>query len=185
MAALAAGAALSALPPAAAAYRTGPPAAHTGGFGEPTCATCHFQDGAATIDEGAALGIDAPDRYEPGATYDVRITLTDPDAEAAGFQLAVRFADGSAAGSQAGSLAGGDSTVRILTGEAGVEYASQTEIGTRLREPGHALWIVRWTAPAGAEGGTVVFHAAGNAANDDDSEFGDRIHLAERRTRSH
>lgn len=187
-AALAAGAALSALPPLAGAYRTGPPAAHTGGFGEPTCAECHHQDAAAGEAVGGAdarpagaLTIVAPERYRPGATYDIRVTLADPHAAAAGVQLAARFADGAAAGDQAGTLAALDSTMRVVTG-GDVAYASHTAAGATLARPGHASWVVRWTAPAG--GGLVVFHAAANAANDDDSEFGDRIHVAEIRAAS-
>jgi hypothetical protein len=175
LAAVAAGAAFNALAPAAAAYRMGPPAAHTGGFGEPTCAACHAGSDGAPGGHSAFLSIDAPARYEPGETYDIRIRLVDPDLAAAGFQLAVRFAEGEAAGAQAGALTGADSTVTVVAGAA-VEYASHTLEGARPREPGRAAWVVRWTAP---EGGAVVFHAAGNAANDDDSEFGDRIHTAE------
>jgi hypothetical protein len=36
-------------------------------------------------------------------------------------------------------------------------------------------WMVRWTAPADGRG-VVIFHAAGNAANDDDSPLGDFIY---------
>ncbi len=180
MAALAAGAVLSALPPAAAAYRAGPPAGHTGGFGEPTCAACHFQDDDRT--HPTALAVDAPDPYRPGSTYDIRVTLTDPEAAAGGFQLTARFADGASAGRQAGTLCAVDSTVRIVGVEAGTEYAGHSPAGTGVRRPGRATWVVRWTAPA--VGGDVVFHAAGNAANDDDSEFGDRIHVVERRVRA-
>lgn len=179
LATLAAGAALCALTPAAAAYRTGPPVAHTGGFGEPTCAACHFQGGGAG-ERGSALTIHVPTSYEPGARYDLRVTLNDPAAAAAGFQLTARFADGETAGAQAGSLAAPDSSVQVMAAENGIAYASHTAAGTRPPKDGVASWRVRWMAPV--EGGRVVFHAAGNAANDDDSEFGDRIHLAERTT---
>ena len=94
----------------------------------------------------------------------------------AGFQLSARFEDGGSAG----TLAAADSCVRVFTSGAGVAYASHTEAGTVPREAGRAEWTVRWTAPEA--GGAVVFHAAGNAANDDASEFGDRIHAAEARS---
>lgn len=175
--ALAAGAALSALAPAGAAYRTGPPAAHTGGFDEGTCAACHWQDEP----EGRSLRVDAPARYERGAAYDVVVTLEDPALAVAGFQLSARFAEGPAAGRQAGALEPVDSTVLVVTSSAGVEYASHTLPGTARHGPGLARWVVRWTAPV--DGGDVVFHAAANAADDDASELGDRIHTAEARSR--
>ena len=176
--ALAAGAALSALPPTAAAYRTGPPTAHTGGFGEPTCAACHWAEGD---EAGRGLQIGAPAAYEPGAEYDIVVELTDPALTAAGFQLSARFAEGGATGAQAGTLAPTDSAVRVVTSGAGIMYASHSEEGVTPSAEGSARWIVRWTAPA--DGGTVAFSAAANAANDDDSEYGDRTHVSE--VRSH
>jgi hypothetical protein len=175
--ALAAGAALSALAPAASAYRTGPPAAHTGGFGEGTCAVCHWQEQPV----GRSLRVDVPARYERGAAYEVVVTLDDPALAVAGFQLSARFADGPAAGRQAGTLEPVDSTVLVVTSSADVEYAGHTLPGTAPDSTGLARWIVRWTAPE--EGGEVVFHAAANAANDDASELGDRVHAAEARSR--
>lgn len=174
--ALAAGAALSALPAVAPGYRSGPPAAHTGGFGEPSCDGCHMGPAATAQD---ALVLEAPVRYTPGERYDIRVRLADPGLAAAGFQLAVRFADAPAAGRQAGTLSPVDSTVTVITSAAGVEYASQTSAGSRPAGAAGAAWLIHWTAPP--EGAAVVFHVAANAADDDDSPLGDRIHrLAQR-----
>lgn len=176
-AALITGAALSGLAQGAVAYRTGPPAGHTGGFGEPTCAACHWseKDGDRVP---AALTVEAPARYERGATYELTVRLDDPALRAAGFQLSARFAEGTAAGAQAGDLAALDSTVLVVTTRAGVSYASHTAAGTLPEREGEASWVVRWTAPAA---GAVVFHASANAANDDASPLGDRIHTAKTR----
>ncbi|HUG40362.1 MAG TPA: choice-of-anchor V domain-containing protein [Longimicrobiales bacterium] len=180
-AALVAGAALSASPPAAGAYRTGPPAGHTGGFGEPTCTACHWgEKGAAEAIH--ALTVEVPASYRPGEVHQITVVLQDPGLRAAGFQLSARFRGGENAGRQAGSLAASDSTVAVVTGGSGVAYASHSAAGTTPRREGKAAWVVRWTAPR--EGGVVVFHAAANAANDDASEFGDRIHVTEARTSS-
>lgn len=170
--ALAAGAALSVLPPTARAYRSGPPAAHTGGFGEATCIACHWGETEAP---GDGLVIRAPALYQAGRTYEVGIELRDPALAAAGFQLAARFADGPGAGRQAGRLTPADSTVAVVTSGAGVQYASHSPAGTGPAGDGVARWTVRWTAPT--EGAPVVFHGVGNAANDDFSEYGDRIHV--------
>jgi hypothetical protein len=60
-------------------------------------------------------------------------------------------------------------------GDPAIQYAQHTEAGSRLETAGHARWTIEWTAPAG-DGGTAVFHVVANAANDDDSEFGDHIY---------
>ncbi|MBW3552620.1 MAG: hypothetical protein KY466_03870 [Gemmatimonadetes bacterium] len=177
-AALVIGAALSALAPGAVAYRTGPPAGYTGGFAEPTCAACHWGDEGAVREPGA-LTVDVPERYEPGAAYDLTVRLRDPGLRTAGFQLSARFADGPDAGAQAGDLAAADSAVMVVTSGAGISYASHAAAGTLPAADGRAAWVVRWTAPAG---GAVVFHVVANAGDDDASPLGDRIHSAEARS---
>lgn len=173
--ALAAGAGLAALSPSAGAYRAGPPVGHSGGFGEPTCAVCHWGDGPSQVPGDLVLKV--PARYQPGQSYDIVVVLRDPDLGAAGFQLTARFADGADSGSQAGALSAPDAAVMVVTSDAGISYAGHTSTGSSPAQAGRATWVVRWTAPP--EGGTVAFHAAANAANDDDSELGDRIHLTE------
>ena len=179
-AALVTGAALSGLAQGAVAYRTGPPAGHTGGFGEPTCTVCHWDDQGVERTP-RALTVEVPERYEPGATYDVRVRLRDPALKVAGFQLSARFADGARAGSQAGVLGAPDSSVLVVTTGEGISYASHADAGTLPSADGRASWTVRWTAP---REGAVLFHVAANAGNDDASELGDRIHSAKARSDS-
>lgn len=153
-------------------YREGPPPAHTGGFGEPLCSECHF--GAAVNAEPGSLAVRGPATFRPGESYRLELELGHPDMAAAGFQLAVRFARGERAGGQAGSLAGkGHGTAVTMDSAAGIQYGHQTADGTAVRK-GSARWILEWTAPDTAL--PVVVHAAANAANDDASEFGDRIY---------
>jgi hypothetical protein len=154
-------------------YRTGAPLAYTGGFDEPHCGACHFRTG--NDDRGQAV-IRAPASYRPGGVYQITVAVEHPDLRAGGFQLAVRFADGDAEGRQAGRLEAVDADVAVDTGPGGVRYAGHTEEGTAPAGPGVARWTLRWTAPDVP--GTVVFHAAVNAADGDDSEFGDHILLA-------
>ena len=184
--ALAAGlAATAAVAWAAPPYRDGPPPGHTGGFGEPLCAECHF--GGPVNPERGSLTLDVPDRYRAGGRYALTVRLRHPEMAAAGFQLAVRFADGPRAGQQAGALgapsAGASpatatsSRTAVTVDSLGVEYAHQTLDGATLTGPGVAEWTVEWTAPE-AEGGVAV-HVAANAANDDASEFGDFVYAEE------
>ena len=65
----------------------------------------------------------------------------------------------------------------------GVQYASPVRPGIQLTAAGRIEWVIEWTAPATAAG-PVVFHAAGNAANGDESQFGDFIHTASQTSRA-
>lgn len=157
---------------AASAYRDGPPPGHTGGFGEPTCAECHF-GGPVNADRGT-LTVEVPTAVEPGRTYRVAVELTHPEMAAAGFQIALRFAEGEAEGKQAGALrpVGPRTTVTSDT-VTGVEYGHQTPAGAGLSDAGETRWVLEWEAPA--VDADVVVHVAANAANDDASEFGDDV----------
>jgi choline dehydrogenase-like flavoprotein len=76
----------------------------------------------------------------------------------------------------AGRLAAtGDRVTVLEVGDPAIQYAQHTEAGSRLEVPGHARWTIQWTAPAHYNG-RAVFHIVANAANDDDSEFGDHIY---------
>lgn len=156
------------------AFPYGAPPAHTGGFGEPTCAQCHF--GGELNDPAGSLTIEGlPARYTPGQAYRLIIRLRRPQMGAAGFQLSAR----TPAGAQAGTLApaeGGAASVQVQTAD-GIQYAGHTEPGSRLATPGAAEWRVVWTAPSA---GPVTFHAAANAADDDHSPLGDYVYAMER-----
>lgn len=71
-------------------------------------------------------------------------------------------------------------------GAVGVQYAQHTRLGTEPTSGDTAAWSVRWRAPGGERGDTSItgdscghalVHLAANAADGDDSEFGDRIHV--------
>ena len=150
-------------------YSDGPPPAHTGGFGEPTCRACHFD--APLNDAGGRLTLEGlPKGYAPGQTYRLRITVAHPSLAAGGFQLSARFPDGAQAG------AFDVDTTRIRTHRvdtSGVVYVSHAKAGMRPAAPDTARWSLRWRAPERPD--SVRFHLAANAANGDDSEFGDFI----------
>ncbi len=67
--------------------------------------------------------------------------------------------------------------VRLSTDSSGVEFVTHAKPSG---SPGRAVWQLSWRAPI--EGERVVFHVAGNASNDDNSEFGDFIMLGSRET---
>jgi hypothetical protein len=158
-----------------APFPDGPPARVTGGFGEDTCADCHFSLNDATP-PGTLSVAGFPPCYREGERYELIVTLEDPDMAVAGFQLAVRFARDA---SQAGILATPEEEagrVAVLT-DRDVMFAQHALDGTTLAEPGAARWRVHWTAPAGP--GRVLLHAAGLAGDGDHSQEGDRAYSVE------
>ena len=170
--------ALAAAPRAGLGYVDGPPPAHTGGFGEPTCAACHL--GATADSPGGSLRVIAPATFTPGGEHAVEVRLVRAGMRRAGFQLSARFADGALAGKQAGELIAAEPPeppVQLVAAHA-VSYAGHTPAATEAIEDGTARWRVRWRAPASAAASAVVFHAAANAADYDDSELGDRVYVA-------
>lgn len=182
-AAVALGLGLAAAAPAAvrlAPYPDEPPVGMTGGFGEPTCAVCHFPS-SAPDSAGSLVVHGIPRSYAPGAEYELSIDLARPDLARAGFALTARFAAGPDSARQAGALAatGADATV---TGAAGVLYAHHTAAGARPRPDQRARWSIRWTAPA-KSAAPVVFHVVGNAANGDESALGDHVLALEAESR--
>jgi hypothetical protein len=173
------GVALAAAPLAAAGlfsmYPDAPPPATTGGFGEPTCVSCHFATTPDTIGSLALRGL--PDVFEPGRPYELFVELAREDMSAAGFELSARFASGPSRGRQAGSFRILGDEVAV-TAQAGIDYVHQTQAGAAPANPGLARWRIEWTAPDAAPD-PVRFNVAANAGNGDESPLGDRIFVLE------
>ncbi|MFP3941014.1 MAG: choice-of-anchor V domain-containing protein [Thermoanaerobaculia bacterium] len=213
----------------AAANADGALPGFTGGFGEPTCRSCHF-DAPEEPEEGALVLEGVPEAYRPGETYPLTVVLRHPELARGGFQLTARFAAGAAEGRQAGVLrvpdgaseaeaegSGGPAAGAATGGQVGAGSSRKAEgttgSGGATREPAadprrvevvpygdppvlyarHTVegaapvpshevrWTVEWQAPEEA-GETVDFHAAANAANHDESEFGDVVFTATARS---
>ncbi|MEX1182714.1 MAG: choice-of-anchor V domain-containing protein [Gemmatimonadota bacterium] len=166
--------------------REQPPPAHTGGFDEPTCQSCHFE---AEINEGPGTLLVAglPSHYAPDQTYELTITMVQPGLAAGGFQLAARYA---ATGRQAGVLGvpAHDSMRTAITVQDDVSYAHHLGDGVDPATADTARWSLLWKAPAGDSPDrrdTVVFHVVANAADDDASPLGDLIYTATAQTTRH
>ena len=162
-------------PVAILAFSDGPDAAMTGGFGEPTCLKCHNDNGIN--DASGKLNLSGiPEVYAPGQDYTITVTLARPELARAGFQLAARFDQGSSAGMSAGVLRASDARTQLIEGAGRrVIYIEHTLAGSKVERVGTAEWTFGWTAPE--TGGSVIFHAAGNASNDDRSALGDFIYM--------
>ena len=163
-------------PTARALFTEGPPPAHTGGFGEPTCVQCHF--GETENDPAGRVTLRGlPAATSPGERHRITVVVARPAIAGGGFQLSARWADGPRAGAQAGTLRSVDSRARVVpAGVPAIQYAQHTAAGTALPAAGSARWTVEWIAPGGGGSGSIIFHVAANAANGDDSQFGDFIY---------
>ncbi|MGH8203088.1 MAG: choice-of-anchor V domain-containing protein, partial [Steroidobacteraceae bacterium] len=157
-------------------FRDGPPARVTGGFGEDSCAACHFGN---PLNEGAGKLTLAgfPERFEPGRTYALELTLERPGMKAAGFQLAIRQADGKM---QAGRIevAQSDEPSIALLEERGVQFVHQRTPAAPAAGESAVRWRLSWTAPE--SGGPATLHAAAVAGDGDESQAGDFVYTLER-----
>jgi len=155
-------------------YRDRPPLAHTGGFGEPTCAACHA--GTALNGGGGTVEIRGlPKHYRGDSSYTIVVTIVQTEMIYAGFELSLR----DSLGKRLGKLSTSNPAVLVSSSEAGVQYAYHSRLGTTHLYPDTARWAVTWTAPDDPSG-PAVLNVAINAANGDNSEFGDAIYVVER-----
>jgi hypothetical protein len=164
----------------AGAYAGGAPAGFSGGFGEQSCDGCHF-DSPLNAKPGSVTIGGVPERFTVGEQYTLTVTLSRPSMAIAGFQLAARFEN---VGAQAGSLApapGEEKRVKVET-QTNVQYVNQRVDGSAPEPPGIVKWSLIWTAPATP--GTVLIHAAANAADKDGSTRGDFVYTSVATSRS-
>lgn len=153
----------------ALAFSSGPADGLTGAPGENTCTQCHstfpLNSGAGAISLGGF-----PEEYIPGESYDVTVTLTDPEALRWGFELTLL--DG--AGDSAGAITVTDGGTQASSSGTR-DYLKHNSSGTYPGTDGSASWQFTWQAPA--EGaGDLMLYVAGNAANNNFNTLGDYIY---------
>ena len=95
----------------ALAFSSGPPDGYTNAPGENNCTACH---GTFPLNSGSGMltleGL--PENYTPGETYDLTLTLSDPDAMRWGFELTV-IEDGGTGAPSSGTLTATDAGTQI------------------------------------------------------------------------
>ena len=158
---------------APAAHIAGPPAGHTGGFGEPTCATCHI--GAPLNEPGSTLDVVGLEGgYRPGQRHPVTIRFESFDMLSAGFQASFRFDEGERRGAGAGEVRPLDDLVTVLHGQDGdTEYVQHTRAGA-VPTDGVSEWTFEWRAPE--TDAPIVLHLAANSGSGDDSPLDDLVY---------
>ncbi|MCP4145982.1 MAG: T9SS type A sorting domain-containing protein [bacterium] len=153
----------------ALAYSSSPPNGGTNAPGEGNCTGCHS---SFPLNSGSGLlsisGLDG--EYDAGQSYDLVVSLDDPNAQRWGFEFTI-IGDN---GQEIGSLTSLDSHTQT-SASGSKTYAKQTSIGSQNGTTTGVTWTVRWTAPASGAG-DAFFYMAGNAANGNFSTSGDRIY---------
>lgn len=150
----------------------GPQGGFSGAPGDSDCTQCH--SGTLNPAGGGRITLALPGNeasWSAGQQIKIRVTVSDPEARRWGFQLTARSGSGNM--TAAGSFTGPSETTQNRTGNNA--YIMHTAAGTFAGTAESATWEVTWTAPA-AGAGTVTFYAAGNAANNNNANSGDRIY---------
>jgi hypothetical protein len=143
---------------------------------EGLCVQCHnsFPLNPDSIGSIAVEGV--PPNYQPGHSYTltVRVSHTDAAALRWGFQMtAVAMKDGAGAGE---FIATDAATTQVLAAMSGSRsYIEHAYNGTAIGQAGGNAWTFEWKAPA-TDVGRIGFFAAGNVANADGSNQGDRVY---------
>ncbi|HYR43636.1 MAG TPA: choice-of-anchor V domain-containing protein [Terriglobia bacterium] len=168
------------------AYQLGPDTGLNGVFGtsvNSNCTSCHnsFPVNSGT---GGVSVTGLPAAWVPGQTYPLTVTVQPATGSRVyGFQLSAVI-DGTSPLRQAGTLAKVNNAVQVICGPASgsvstpgiscsatgaLQFAEHTNANSTT------TFMVNWIAPATAVG-TVRFNVAGNAANGDFTNQGDRIY---------
>jgi len=150
------------------------PGPFTGGFGEETCHSCHFD--YDINDERGSLTVEGlGETYEPGEKYELTISVESERLEVGGFQMTARFENGS----QAGKFTWSGDHLTLTPGiNDDIQYLQHSASGTRPTSDRSVSWVFTWDA-AIQDPSTVIFNIAANAGNDDFSAFGDWIYVQE------
>lgn len=147
----------------------------TGGFGEETCRSCHF-DYDLNPDGGSLSVTGIPEKVSAGEEVNIQIAVKREELGAAGFQLSARYKDGTQAGQ---FFVEGDNRIMVSDDTPdSLQYVQHSSEGTNPSGGNKNSWTVRWQAPNSIEG-PVIFNIAANAANGDQSEFGDYVYAKE------
>jgi hypothetical protein len=144
-------------------------AGHAGDPGNPNCKYCHS---GPPVNSGVALlqiqiG-DGSNTYQPDSTYDVTVSIAQPNLTKAGFEIIAL--DSSLA--NGGILELTDTPRTRLTFDVAKRYLTSTPCGADANVTGINTWSFKWHAPP-TPIDTVTFYLASLAANHNDAVTGD------------
>jgi hypothetical protein len=177
---------LSVIPALIYAHAAGPDAGKSGAPGESTCneASCHVGTGL-NAGPGSVKIFAEGTTYIPGVTQRIQVSINDPNQRRWGFQLTARTDSNSA--NRAGILTSIDNTTLVICTAANLlevqctsapvkQYIEHSSEGNIITAVGAGnTYSFDWTPPA-TDVGNITLYAAGNAANGNTLETGDRIY---------
>lgn len=149
--------------------------AFTGGFGEETCRSCHF-DYDLNPDGGSLEITGIPKKISEKGRIHIEITVEREALGAVGFQLSARYPNGQQAGSF--DIKGKDRIMFSRSVPDSLEYIQHSDVSTDPTGENSSSWTLTWVAPESVSE-PVIFNIVANAANGDQSEFGDFIYARE------
>jgi uncharacterized protein (TIGR03437 family) len=147
------------------------------------CTSCHIGTGLNQGPGSVKITLPGGNTYTPGVKQRITVTVSDPAQRRWGFELTARLVS-NLAGGQAGDLSSTDNLTQVIcengrlkpcAASSPVQFATHTLAGTRLGTAGGASFEVDWTPPD-SNVGNIRLYAAGNAANGNTQETGDRIY---------
>jgi hypothetical protein len=152
---------------------------NTGNTGAPgetaTCSSCHSGGAYGTVTVTIQMFLDgtntAVTSYNPGQTYDMRVTVTPSTGSPLGygFQMTCLTSPSNTPLGGYSALASNVKQKLVTTGTyMGRTYVEHNGVGTNNQ------FNLSWTAPT-AGTGTVKFYAAGNCVNLSNSTSGDKV----------
>ena len=178
---------LSVIPVLVWAYSTGPDPGKSGVPGESTCAEggCHVGTGLNAGPGSVSVAFPGGQTYAAGVKQHLVVTVADSNQRRWGFQLTARQA--SDAKAQAGTFTPTDGNTQVVCATPDLSrqgppcnsafsllYIEHTEAGARTQAQS-ATFEFDWTPPS-TDVGPVVIYVAGNAANGNQQNTGDRIY---------
>jgi uncharacterized protein (TIGR03437 family) len=182
---------VSVIPAVIFGYADGPDPGKSAVPSESSCveAGCHV----GTVNSGSgsvAVTFPGGQTYTPGARQHLVVTVSDPTMRRWGFQLTARTSGN--AKTQAGTFKSTDNSTLLMCSNTNLTAQQESRNGTAQGCPasmtlqyiehataknatGSATFEFDWTPPAG-DVGNIVIYVAGNAANADGNNTGDRIY---------
>lgn len=164
-----------------------PPIKRTGAAvdGGLSCTACHRTFEANSDSRGSVrLQVSG---YRPNTTQRLRVTVSHPEAMRWGFQITARLANdltkpaGNFVPNDEVAVRCDDGTPRGSPPPCGpgqTQFASHTNTSTSPGQRDSRSWEFEWQAPTN-DVGDIVFFLAGNAANNNNANSGDRIYTTE------
>lgn len=150
-------------------YSTNPPDGHTGAPGDRLCTECHIQENPL---QNGSITIDGfPSSITPNETYFLTAVnrLTEGTAVRGGFQVTVLGPENVKAGEFMNP-----SSTSAVTVENGRQYWDH-DPALEYPDSNVVRWTVQWKAPDLPSGTPITWYAAGNIADGNFQNIGDRI----------